>query len=129
MIKLASAIKKYQSNNRGALPTDSPSGAVTYDASTTETTKWIGFYKNYLGADFKDPSSNDNYKLIIASCGVSSGSCKNTYQYRTQPFPNGYKIAVLKGATCDGETAVYSSNPRKIAIVYKLESGSYCGNT
>lgn len=126
MMELASQLKKFQTNNRGALPTGT--GIINYSASASNKASWAGFYKNYLGADFKDPSSDGNYILVVEACGGGSQGNPCKTQYSDKNFTNDSKIAVLTSATCDGETARQSSNPRKIAIVYRLELGTYCGD-
>lgn len=111
MMTLISAIKQYQSNNRGAVPTSS--AAVT----------------KYIGDGFGDPSGEE-YKLNFVSCGKSVAGDNCTTSYTGASFPNNFEIAVVSGATCNGENAVQSNNPRKLAVLYKLEGGGvYCGNT
>ena len=126
LLGLISAIKKYQSNNRGALPTDS--GRIEFNASTTDKTTWAGFYKNYLGENFKDPSGGVNYVLEVSECTDSDSGCSDGITGKT--FPNEYQVLIKKGASCSGETVSKVSNPRKIAVLYKLEGGGiFCENT
>ena len=129
MVFLANAIKKYQQNNRGGLPTDTLTDAglsVNYAANQTGTT-WRAFYSNYLGKDFGDPTSGSNYTLLVKKCTKSGSNCKNELDSSTN-FPNSYAINIFTGAYCDGEHTIPSSNPRRIAIQYKLELGIYCGD-
>lgn len=130
------ALKKYQTNNRGALPADTPSGEVGYNASASGST-WAGFYKDYLGADFTDPNGQ-NYKLRIVECSNSAGQpCANKVSgvdlsnlESSATFPNGFVIYILKHASCDGSVPIGVENPRRVAAVYKLEgASSYCSNT
>lgn len=104
------ATKKYQSNNRGALPSDSSWENVT----------------RYISGDFKDPSGN-NYILSVKDCGSNSGAnCKNLPSLESMD----YTLHIFKQATCNGEKAVGTSNPKNIAVMYRLEgSGVYCANT
>ena len=145
VIKFLEAVKKYQTNNRGALPGGSDTGdsiSVVWsgeDPKISETT-WAGFYRDYLGANFVDPSG-ENYKLQILDCGVPQVDqpCKtsNPNQVLAEMYDRsisdkdiGYTIVVVKQATCSGDGAVASSNPRKLAALYKLEgAGVYCSNT
>ena len=132
MILLVDKIKKFQSNNRGALPSGTGDiTGVTYSESAADTTSWAGFYKNYLGNNFIDPAGSA-YTLNIYDCGsnVVNTDCTNKGNIGTATFPNDFKIIIVRQASCNGEKAVASSNPRKLAVLYKLEGGGiYCGNT
>lgn len=124
-------VKSYQSNNRGTLPGSSQTGInvvnVSYGNSGAETT-WAGFYRDYLGANFMDPDGK-NYKLQVVKCG-SDADVDCTTQLTDTFFPNDYKMLVVLQANCKGETAIGASNPRKLAVLYKLEgAGIYCANT
>jgi len=129
---LLSAIKKYQTNNRGALPTGT--GTTSWDSSwntTKPTTGWANLYYAYLGEDFTDPDGA-NYVLNVVACnGSGQGKeCASTNTIEDATFPNGHVITIATQATCDGSMAVASANPRKVAAVYKLQgAGAYCSNT
>lgn len=105
---LVNAIKKYQGNNRGALPPDS---------------KWKDALSQYLSDNFKDPNGDD-YIWNVSNCGArTDANCKIT--------PNTENtLYIITGAKChtDGETgAIPSSSPRKYAVLYQLEGGGiYC---
>ena len=109
ILSLLETVKKYQTNNRGALPTD-----------------WKGdFAEKYLGDSFVDPDGVA-YTLSAQEC-VNNGNGNCNY---TEPQFVDYILYVFTKATCNGETAVPTSNPRKVAVVYKLEgAGIYCANT
>lgn len=129
VLKVISEIKNYQSNNRGALP--------------KEAADWDEFYADYLGNNFTDPNGTD-YLLLHTSC-VNEGATISTggaCSYSSDDgsidlaglqeagFPNDYRMYIVLQATCEGEQAVKSSNPRKAAVLYRLESaGVYCANT
>lgn len=117
MMTLISEIKKYQSNNRGALPTDSGNAS------------WANFYAKYLDDKFADPDTDQKYTLTTADCGKNTANEPCAVSYADVSFPNNYKITVVTGAICDGESAIKSNNPRRVAVLYKLELGVYCGNT
>lgn len=135
-------VKDYQSNNRGALP----GGSDSYDSSvavvwnevknmsdTGGETTWKGFYRDYLGENFIDPDGT-NYNLLVAKCGATGedSSCTTDILNGLSDvaFPNDYRLLVVLQAKCYGETAVGSSNPRKLAVIYRLEgAGVYCSNT
>ena len=119
--ELIQKIKDYQTNNRGALPKDS-SG-------------WNNFRIEYLGGDdFMDPNGT-KYTFYNMQCDADrvDGDCKNYYlktQLANSTFPNMYKMYIVTEATCSGEKAVKSSNPRKVAVLYRLEQASvYCQNS
>lgn len=142
IISFVNEVKAYQRNNRGALPggTDTAGKVeVTWNSannSSNKETSWNGFYRDYLGEKFVDPSG-ENYKLTVLNCDVAKAEqpCKTTSPnqilgniYNTA-FPNEYKILVVKQATCYGDHAVASANPRHLATLYRLERGGvYCSS-
>ena len=144
---LLTKIMNYQTNNRGALPTNTPaenSAQVTTANLNNEILDpklWQSFYNNYFDDNFRDPRSGETYTLWIISCGASTrGSTCNNKEYSSSKGFSENDIAILKGnyrtilinvgATCNGETAVQSNNPRKVAAQYFLEGGGiYCANT
>lgn len=137
MVKLVSAIKKFQTNNRGSLPTKTGNGAETgiVYSDTAGKATWAGFYRDYLGSDFEDPSKG-SYVLNVDECGSKAGEeCAKTksggaLNVADKDFPNGQNVSIITGAVCDGEAAIGSTNPRRVAVLYKLERlGTYCGNS
>lgn len=154
---LLETVKKYQTNNRGALPgasdnstlehgnkitIDYASAKNTIESSSNKSqydTKWNGFYYAYLGEKFVDPSG-ENYKLTVLACGskVADADCANNSAQGPKAlgamynanFPNSYQVYVVTQAACKGDRAIRTSNPRKLAVLYKLEgAGVYCSNT
>ena len=138
-------VKKYQTNNRGALPGSSQSetldkgNAITVkmpiEGSPADTT-WAGFYKKYLGDKFIDPDG-EWYQLLITSCNNQpdvdcANNAKNNHlaNLYNSTFPNDYKMYVVVQSTCSGDRAVGTSNPRKLSVLYKLEgAGIFCSST
>ena len=128
-------VKKYQNNNRGALPTDTSVEIEVKDLnSSLGATSWAAFYRDYFDTDrFRDPNG-EFYKLVVRDCGSDTVGSPCTDGRLDEPvntfFPNDYRMYVVKQATCDGEKATRTANPRKIAVLYKLEAaGIYCANT
>lgn len=141
---LIDVIKKYQSNNRGALPglMDSvgDEGIIVEwgenmdgDAST-----WKGFYRDHLGENFKDPDG-ENYRLLVIKCSGSITDAECTGKaasvaagLNNTQFPNGFTLNLITQAKCAGDSnvgVVASSNSRKMAVLYKLEGGGvYCAD-
>lgn len=122
ILLMVEAIKDYQRNNRGALPSGSDWA-------------WRDFRDKYLGGNFADPSGVD-YILTPISCIANSGEdCSNdliSFMSSGSYQNSGYKntIAIILRATCDGPKAKRSSNPRKVALLYRLEGGGvFCANT
>ena len=114
ILSLLEKVKDYQQSNRGALPSE-----------------WGDFKNDYLGDNFKDPNG-ESYKLIEKSCSGATGkSCiDGGMDAEGWTFPHGYEIWLVRSAACDGTQAVVSSNPRRIAALYKLEGGgAVCSNT
>ena len=106
--EVVSALKKYQQNNRGALPT------------TT------GSLSNYLRANFSDPDGTV-YTLKMDTCDKGADDvCVDIAEESEH-----HTIYIYTGATCDDNSAKNVSNPRNAAVVYgELEaSGKYCSNT
>ena len=126
---LLGAIKKYQSNNRGALPAYSEGRIITVSNTFNSLTAWGQFYSDYLGADFVDPSGG-NYFLEVTACDRNSslGAGANCWD---NGATNIGTIKVIAGASCDGNNAVKTNNPRKVAVLIRLESGdtTYCDNS
>lgn len=132
MAVLLDAIKKYQTNNRGALPASNvPATFLRVYYTPDGTSPWYVFYRQYLGDNFKDPDGTA-YDLYVTSCDGSGTktagqSCwahdDSSYNILSKSFPNDHRIYITTQATCDGETAVKSSNPRKVTLQYKLEGG------
>lgn len=80
-----------------------------------------------------DPDG-ENYKLEVMTCRAVSvdQDCEGSSitAMKDARFPNEYKMLVVQQAACNGDTAVATSNPRKIAVLYKLEgAGIYCNNS
>ena len=129
------AIKKYQGNNRGALPatTNALTTVTSVDIPDAAANSWAGFYRDYLPNPFNDPSGSV-YGLMAAMCNASSvggqctGAAYNMIENIKDDSTKGF-INVIVQATCNGQDIVGSSNPRKFAVLYKLEGGGiYCGN-
>ena len=148
---LIANIKKYQTNNRGALPGGGntlPTDA-TFGSGGAKNT-WNGFLRDYMDDGFSDPSSGESYNLRILSCsgandtfsgdgGVADTPCADATGSEIEtavgnPFENSnFRMYVIVGAKCAGDESVgvlRSSNPRKAAVFYKLEGGGlYCVDT
>ncbi len=132
---LISAVKKYQTNNRGSLP--SGTGSDIHKATGEKYTKtdWSGFLRDYMGDGFEDPSSGEEYSLNVVTCGTGTTgeTCPSAEDVTGSTFPNEFRMYVLLEAKCSGDEAtgaVKVSNPRKIAVLYKLEGGGvYCENS
>ena len=134
---LLTALQKFQSNNRGSLPSGDTGDGVVWNAQVAGMaagdTTWKGFYKTFLGESFEDPAGH-HYTLKAGECGANTGSqCnfgKAANDERSLAADN-YTMYVVMGASCDGSKAVGSNNPRKVAILYKMEGsgGAYCANS
>ncbi len=132
---LLTAIQKYQNNNRKALPDGT--GEVTWDTASAVSeadNSWASFYKSFLGSNFEDPMGS-HYKLNVVNCGQTGigAECSSDANYVNKDdttFDNAnYTMYIVKSASCDGSTAVGSGNPKKVAVLYKMEgAGAYCAN-
>lgn len=131
-------IQKYQQNNNGRLPADGSTPAVPDADDVDLDTQWpcksgaagtntaVCFIRNYMNGatstrnEWVDPTG---YSYGLAFETLSSGGEK---VLGNSDF-NDHMVYVEKHARCDGEKAVYSSNARDFAVMYKLEgSGTYC---
>ena len=116
---LIANIKKYQTNNRGALPLND----------------WDNFMLRYFKEGLEDPSSGSEYDMTLISCGSQTVDepCRNIQDLLGSAFPNDFKMYIVAEAKCsESETtgALQTSNPRRVAVLYKLENGGlYCANT
>lgn len=129
---LVAAIKKYQTNNRGALP-GAVADAITpvkYDKSTdAHASSWAGFLRDYMDGNFVDPSTGESYNLVVQKCGADAAdkTCTGVTSYEE------FTIYVVTQAKCAGDETrgtIMTTNPRKFAVLYKLEgSGLYCENS
>lgn len=158
--KVVKLITDYQANHRGALPErkatvkngqDEPSGWESIRCGDDENNDdWDTLYCEYLGDDFTDPDG-DGYRLQVGYCqsngaAVPDADCVKTSTQYTFPdgttinvknpndpgadFPNEHMMTIVIGATCSGEKTIGTSNPRKVAVLYKLEGGgTYCANS
>ena len=120
---LLTAIQKYQNNNRKALPDGT--GEVTWDTASAVSeadNSWASFYKSFLGSNFEDCGQT--------GIGAECSSDANYVNKDDTTFDNAnYTMYIVRSATCDGSTAVGSGNPKKVAVLYKMEgAGAYCAN-
>ena len=134
---LLAALQKFQTNNRGALPTGSTgTNGITWSNAASAAdgdTSWSGFYKSFLGNSFEDPAGH-KYTLKAGDCGANTGSeCGFGKQANdgTSLEASKYTMFIVKSAACDGSKAVGSGNPRRVAVLYKMEGsgGAYCANS
>lgn len=132
---LLTSIKKYQTNNRGALPTGTGDFNKNDTVGVNDTNTWKGFLKDYTDNNFKDPSGGEFYRLSVAQCSSGGGNgntCSGYSSSEIGSFPNDYTIYIVLQAACSGDEstgAVSSSNPRRLAALYRLEgNGVYCAN-
>lgn len=115
MATLVATIKKYQSNNRGSLPTSWGSSS--------------DLVKKYLPEDFADPDGT-GYTLTKIDCNTDDADdiCRGASDIENGTFS--HNVYIYVSATCDGALAKKSANPRKVAVMYKLEGGgAYCVNS
>lgn len=116
---LIDALKKYQSNNRGALP--------------SKDEEWGILQNRYVGNNFVDPNGAA-YTITPKTCTAPTDNiCTNDGIgdiYNATFTGNNYTMTVVTKASCDGQQAKATSNPRRIAILYVMERGGvYCANS
>ena len=131
-------LKDYERNNRGALPSGANENTIIKvtksNSSSGSENSWAGFYREYLDESKTMDPVGEYYEFNIGQCKQShvdqdctTSGLSDVYD---APFPNGYKMFVVLQATCKGDKAVATGNPRSAAIVYKLEgAGVHCNNT
>ena len=129
---LLESIKKYQTNNRGTLPSDTEERIERTGDSLKEfkdKSGWAGFYGKYLGESYIDPSGN-YYILDVRKCGDNAPEDKGCTKGNDEIGSMDYTLYIFTSAKCDGSDAVKSSNPRKVAVRYRLKgSGIFCQST
>ena len=131
MLAFVETIKKYQTNNRGALPT-MPSGGETivakHGVETSSTNSWQSFYNNYLD-NFIDPDG-EYYVLNVKNCDKTELGQICDDENIVENSDLKYKVLIITKAKCSGSEAARVSNPRNLAVLYRLEgSGVYCTST
>lgn len=150
--RLSTAINNFKSNNRGNIPGKTKAGDNEATNVTGQIEKgkneaspkpgtWVYFYDNYLLVGsagqtdtFADPDG-EPYGLQVAQCagtGKKNAGDDCDKQRYDETFNNqsaggdsypSHAILVTLHATCNNETAVYSSGARNIALLYKREGG------
>ena len=144
MSEFISEIKKYQSSNRGALP--SGTGALTVTDGIASGNKdmadWVEFYNKYLGENFVD-ADGSYYNVTVVTCTTDEAGKKTTAgsdclngeltegnaSYKLE-YSDDHNLVVAIQASCSGEKAVGTSNPRNLSVLIRLEgSGIYCINS
>ena len=141
MLTLIDHVKEYQNNNRGALPTSNLSPTNTKvvaawdehwtDDSRPDADSWAGFYYDYFNSKIFEDPIGERYTLIVQNCGVDEVDLGCTAEgLAGLPDTFSSNIYVVLQATCKGSTAIKTANPRKIAVLYRLErAGVYCANS
>ncbi len=116
---LVESIKKFQTNNRGALPSNN---------AASGDTSWNGFMTRYVDENFG--SYGNVHKTFVDPDGEDymiappDGSYPS---YDTIPFD--YTMHIYTQATCDdeGQRVKQVNNPRTFVVLYRTESsGVYC---
>ena len=134
------ALKSYQQNNRGNLPSfinDDPSatsitrtggvgGGITWDTVNPTSHPWAKFYNQYLGEEFKN-SNGTKYTFFIDFTNNWIKDPKSLVEREeSAQYADFY---IFLEATCENGIPVESSNSRNVAILTKLEtSSSYCAD-
>lgn len=133
MARLSSQVTQYQTNNNGRLPGDKTAtvtaAAVADGGFCSEANAACTFLKNYMNGvgavenEFVDPSGWSYGLTLVPDL---TGDFELT---RTGDEFDKHLAYIVRGAKCDGEKAVKSSNSRDFVIMYILEgSGIYCNN-
>ena len=139
MMTFISAMKDYQTNNRGTLPATHKDGSTTVLVNSinasTAANSWGGLYRDYfLKANrFTDPKGT-KYGLSIAWCtaaktgGNCTGAASNMITHLQNRTWTKTDILVILQANCNGQTIVGAASPRRAVVAYLLEGGGfYCG--
>jgi|GEM_PF-1041386 len=155
LLTFTQQLKNFQTNNnRGALPSmgeyemnlnNNNFAEILWENveaygqdENRDGRSWADFYLDFFEESFADPDG-PRYNLVIANCAAKDDTDLEFDQECTEDtvtslanstFPNDYKIHVVLGAVCYGETAVKSANSRRVAVLYRLEAGGVgCENT
>ena len=117
VLTFVTKLKDYMTNNnRGALPSD-----------------WNAFKTQFLPSNFTDPDGGA-YTLSVKKCRSDSNIDYACVADATSGINDAgginHILYVVTGAVCDGDSPKSSANPRRVAVLYKMErSNPYCANT
>lgn len=101
-------------------------GASGKDASGKDNSGKDSSGKDSSGKDSQN-DTGDN-KVLDNECTTTKPN--GDANVSEQNFPNDHTISVVLGASCSGTKAIETSNPRNVAVLYKLEgAGEYCTDT
>lgn len=124
------ALKSYQQNNRGQLPSfggNDPNassiqrtGAYKWDNVDQANHPWAKFYNQYLGENFRNPDG-EKYTFFITPVG-------DIRDYNNLGNLGFADLYIFLGATCENGIPAESSNDRNLAIMTVLETGLYCAD-
>lgn len=134
MLTFINQLKNFQANNnRGALPVIDGTSDETWVMGSevvfgnNNGNTWADFYGGYLEDSFVDPDGT-RYDLFVTRCAAEAVGSECTNEGLDEPTL--HTLYVVRNATCSGINAVYSSNPRGVAVIYKMErSDKYCADT
>lgn len=113
------ALNSWQSNNRGALPTISPTNTYgTQDANgaASPTTSLLARYLLAGGDEFRDPSGKP-YTFVLSPATLP------TTADATMSDESVVRIFVSEASTCNGEGITDGQGNRKVAFRIVLEGG------
>lgn len=132
----AQALKKYQQNNRGALPDpgDFSNGyystyrVESWTGSISDSNPWAKFYNDYLGDDFVSPSG-EKYPFMILGYDNGNPPSGLSYDDLSSRSFTAENLYIYLGAKCEGGKLAKSNNNRNVAVMTQLESGgAYCAS-
>lgn len=149
------ALKKYQQNNRGQLPsvqlfddgdTQDSISRYTYNGVSTlwediegkgvnelQNLPWAKFYIQYLGNNFTNPDGEKYTFLLLDASKINRPNFFYDYSKISGTSAidadRDADLFIYIGAHCDGNNEPQpTSNSRNVAIVTLLESGTYCAD-
>lgn len=133
----AQALKKYQQNNRGALPDPGDSSGGRYQTYSVESwaesipdnNPWAKFYNDYLGDDFVSPSGEKYPFMILGYDNYGNLPSELSYDDLNSRSFTVENLYIYLGAKCEGGKLAKSNNNRNVAVMTQLESGGvYCAS-
>lgn len=134
------ALKKYQQNNRGNLPSSKDNYSYSpysitregnvWDRVDVSQNPWAKFYNQYLGDGFKNPDG-EKYTFLIQTMADDDFWDYNTISTDNNTYDFNQRWAdlfIFLGATCEDGQPTESTNDRNTAIITRLEAGTFCAD-
>ncbi len=124
LVRFITAVKKYQTNNKGYTPWSKGFTDTSFVHDYIDSECAVSDHSSYdrtCSEKFKDPNGK-SYRFDYR--GVLAVASSNIYDDKMTFEGNSNKIKVVMRAKCDGDNAVeLETGEQSVVLAYKLESG------